>query len=203
MQIKPEDAWILMESYFKEIGLVRQHLDSFNTFIEEAMQQIVDETKQIIPDIPDFYIMFGKISVEPPATREADGATKDITPMEGRIRELTYAGKIYLEMTPVTIDERNQSPFFNETINTYIGKLPIMLKSSKCPLAGKNDEELIQMGEDPLDPGGYFVINGTERVLVTQEDLAPNRILIEEASRSSSATHIAKVFSTTHGFRLL
>ena len=99
MQIKPEDAWILMESYFKEIGLVRQHLDSFNTFIEEAMQQIVDETKQIIPDIPDFYIMFGKISVEPPATREADGATKDITPMEGRIRELTYAGKIYLEMT--------------------------------------------------------------------------------------------------------
>ena len=42
-----------------------------------------------------------------------------------------------------------------------------MLKSSKCPLAGKNDEELIQMGEDPLDPGGYFVINGTERVLVT------------------------------------
>jgi len=51
------------------------------------------------------------------------------------------------------------------------------------------------------DPGGYFVVNGTERVLVTQEDLAPNRIMIEDASRSSSATHIAKVFSTTQGFR--
>ncbi|WP_457558716.1 DNA-directed RNA polymerase subunit B [Candidatus Harpocratesius sp.] len=198
----PENMWDLLQSYFNEIGLVRQHLDSFNVFLEETLQQICDETKKIIPDIPDFYIIFGKITVEEPQVREADGATKSITPLEARIRELTYASKIYLEMTPVTIDERTQRPHYNETINTYIGKLPIMLKSSKCPLSKMTTkEELIQIGEDPLDPGGYFIINGTERVLVTQEDLAPNRILIEEASRSSSATHIAKVFSTTHGFR--
>ncbi len=200
--INPEYMWDLLRSYFGEIGLVRQHLDSFNVFLEETPQQICDETKKIIPDIPDFYIIFGKITVDDPQVREADGATKSVTPLEARIRELTYASKIYLEMTPVTIDERTQRPHYNETINTYIGKLPIMLKSSKCPLSKMNTkEELIQIGEDPLDPGGYFIINGTERVLVTQEDLAPNRILIEEASRSSSATHIAKVFSTTHGFR--
>ncbi|UYP45852.1 DNA-directed RNA polymerase subunit beta [Candidatus Lokiarchaeum ossiferum] len=200
--ISPEDKWHLLNAYFKEIGLVRQHLDSFNVFLEETLQQICDETKKIIPDIPDFYIIFGRITVEEPQVREADGATKSVTPLEARIRELTYASKIYLEMTPVTIDERTQRPHYNETINTYIGKLPIMLKSSKCPLSQMHTaEELIQIGEDPLDPGGYFIINGTERALVTQEDLAPNRILIEEASRSSSATHIAKVFSTTHGFR--
>jgi DNA-directed RNA polymerase subunit B len=199
--IQPEDKWALLRSYFKEIGLVRQHLDSFNVFLEKTLQQICDETKKIIPDIPDFYIVFGKITVEEPQIREADGATKTITPLEARIRELTYASKIYLEMTPVTIDERTQRPHYNETIRTYIGKLPIMLKSSKCPLSIMSDSELIQIGEDPLDPGGYFIINGTERVLVTQEDLAPNRILIEEASKSSSATHVAKVFSTTHGFR--
>jgi DNA-directed RNA polymerase subunit B len=199
--IKPEDAWLLLKSYFDEIGLVRQHLDSFNVFLEESIQQIVDETKQIIPDIPDFFIRFGNIKIEEPMVREADGAQKTITPMEARIRELTYAGKIFLEMIPATVDERIQSPQYNETIDTYIGRLPIMLKSSKCPLANMNADELVAIGEDPLDPGGYFIINGTERVLVTQEDLAPNRILIEEASRSSSATHIAKVFSTTHGFR--
>lgn len=200
--IQSQDFWVLLKSYFQEIGLVRQHLDSFNVFLESTLQQIVDEIKQIIPDIPDFYIIFGKITVEEPQVREADGATKRITPLDARIRELTYASKLYLEMTPVVIDERTQRPHYTETINTYIGKLPIMLKSSRCPLSKKNTpEELIQIGEDPLDPGGYFIINGTERVLVTQEDLAPNRILIEEASRSSSATHIAKVFSTTHGFR--
>ena len=199
--ISNEDKWVLLEKYFKEIGLVRQHLDSFNSFLEITLQQICDETKKIIPDIPDFYIVFGEISVDEPQVREADGATKSITPLEARIRELTYASRLRLEMTPVTIDERTQRPHYNETIDTYIGKLPIMLKSLKCPMQNKTEEELIQIGEDPLDPGGYFIINGTERVLVTQEDLAPNRILIEEASRSSSATHIAKVFSTTHGFR--
>ena len=201
LTISAEDKWALLAAYFGEIGLVRQHLDSFNVFLEETLQQICDETKKIIPDIPDFYIVFGKIHVEEPQVREADGATKSVTPLEARIRELTYASKLFLEMTPVTIDERTQRPHYNETINTYIGKLPIMLKSSKCPLANMGPEDVIQIGEDPLDTGGYFIINGTERVLVTQEDLAPNRILIEEASRSSSATHIAKVFSTTHGFR--
>jgi DNA-directed RNA polymerase subunit B len=62
-------------------------------------------------------------------------------------------------------------------------------------------EDLVEAGEDPKDPGGYFIINGSERVLVTQEDLAPNRILIEEATSSSACTHMAKVFSTARGFR--
>jgi len=163
--VKSEDMWVLLKAYFDEIGLVRQHLDSFNVFLEETLQQICDETKKIIPDIPDFYIIFGKITVESPAVREADGATKTITPLEARIRELTYASKIFLEMTPVTVDERTQRANYNETIKTYIGKLPIMLKSSKCSLQTLSPEELINIGEDPLDPGGYFIINGTERAL--------------------------------------
>ncbi|MCK5389914.1 MAG: DNA-directed RNA polymerase subunit B'', partial [Candidatus Thorarchaeota archaeon] len=88
-----------------------------------------------------------------------------------------------------------------ETLKVYVGNMPIMLRSEQCHLFGKSAEELIALGEDPKDPGGYFIINGSERVLVTQEDLAPNRILIEEASKSSSFTHIAKVFSTSRGFR--
>ncbi len=199
--ITNQDKWLILGKYFEKIGLVRQHLDSFNVFLEETLQEIVNESKKIIPDIPDFYITFADIHVESPAVREADGATKEITPMEARIRELTYASKLFLDMTPVVIDERTQRPQFNETHQIYIGKLPIMLKSAKCPLKDMTAEELIQISEDPQDPGGYFIINGTERCLVTQEDLAPNRILIEEASKSSSATHIAKVFSTTHGFR--
>ena len=120
--IDPKDFWVLLSAYFKEIGLVRQHLDSFNVFLEDTLQQICDESKKIIPDIPDFYIIFGKITVDKPQVREADGATKDITPLEARIRELTYASKLYLEMTPVTIDERTQRPHYNETINTYWGR---------------------------------------------------------------------------------
>ena len=78
--------------------------------------------------------------------------------------------------------------------------MPIMLKSKVCPLSRMTDDELIKAGEDPNDPGGYFIINGSERVLVTQEDLAPNRILIEK-KKSGSVTSMAKVFSTAQGVR--
>ncbi len=73
----------------------------------------------------------------------------------------------------------------------HIGDLPIMVKSKKCNLYKENLEEereiseeeywrmLHQKGEDPMDPGGYFIIGGTERVLITLEDLAPNRVMVE------------------------
>ncbi|MFW9949330.1 MAG: DNA-directed RNA polymerase subunit B, partial [Candidatus Thorarchaeota archaeon] len=159
-----EDKWVVLKSLFDEKGLVRQHLDSYNNFIEHEMQNIVDESGEVVPDIPGFKINFGKIKVGMPKVREADGATMDITPIEARIRELSYAADITLEMTPITIDERTQREEPEETLDIYIGKIPIMLKSCRCPLENLLELELINRGEDPLDPGGYFIINGTERV---------------------------------------
>ena len=60
-----------------------------------------------------------------------------------------------------------------------IGRLPIMLRSNKCVLAGKEEVELARMTECPLDPGGYFVVKGTEKVILVQEQLSKNRIIIE------------------------
>ncbi len=84
-----EDKWIVLKSLFDEKGLVRQHLDSYNGFIEYEMQAIVDESAEVIPDIPGFKIKFSKIKVGMPKVREADGATMEITPIEARIRELS------------------------------------------------------------------------------------------------------------------
>ena len=64
---------------------------------------------------------------------------------------------------------------------------------------GKTEEELVKVGEDPLDVGGYFIINGTEKSLMTLEDLAPNRILL--GKDASKEVVQAKVFSTRLGFR--
>ncbi|MHA1379926.1 MAG: DNA-directed RNA polymerase subunit B [Candidatus Helarchaeota archaeon] len=193
--------WMVMKAFFAEKGLVRQHLDSYNYFIEHTLQQIVDEIGKIEFDISQFYVKLGKISVGEPSIKEADGSMKPIFPMEARIRNLTYSASLRLEMTPVLKDERTGLEVEGESENVYIGRLPIMLRSNACLLKNIKDEDMPQFNEDPMDPGGYFIINGSERVLVTREDLAPNRILIEEASQSVSATHVAKVFSTSHGFR--
>jgi DNA-directed RNA polymerase subunit B len=191
--------WPVIEAFFDQYGLVGQHLDSFNRFIREELQQVVDSVGKLTPKIEGYVVELGDIHVDEPSIREADGSEHKLYPNEARIRNLTYASKLHLDMTPVRKEGSVSTRL--ETMRIYIGDLPIMLRSEKCHLHGLSDEELIKYGEDPKDPGGYFIINGSERVLVTQEDLAPNRILIEEASKSSSYTHIAKVFSTSRGFR--
>jgi DNA-directed RNA polymerase subunit B len=191
--------WPVIEAFFDQYGLVGQHLDSFNRFIREELQQVVDSVGKLTPKIEGYVVELGDIHVDEPSIREADGSEHKLYPNEARIRNLTYASKLHLDMTPVRKEGSVSTRL--ETMRIYIGDLPIMLRSEKCHLHGLSDEDLIKHGEDPKDPGGYFIINGSERVLVTQEDLAPNRILIEEASKSSSYTHIAKVFSTSRGFR--
>jgi DNA-directed RNA polymerase subunit B len=191
--------WPVIEAFFDHYGLVGQHLDSFNRFIREELQQVVDSVARLNPKVEGYHVELGDITVEAPSVREADGSEHPLYPNEARIRNLTYASKLYLDMTPVRKEGSISTRM--ETMRIYVGDMPVMLRSEKCLLHGMSAEELIKHGEDPKDPGGYFIINGSERVLVTQEDLAPNRILIEEASKSSSYTHIAKVFSTSRGFR--
>ncbi len=73
----------------------------------------------------------------------------------------------------------------------------------KCNIAGFSDEELIEIGEDPADPGGYFIVNGSERVLMTSEDLAPNKILAEYDTKYGDEIQVAKTFSQRRGYRAL
>ncbi|MHA1595309.1 MAG: DNA-directed RNA polymerase subunit B [Candidatus Baldrarchaeia archaeon] len=207
INLTTEDRWEVMKAYFKEMGLVQQQLESFNAFITRGMQAIVDEIGQIEIEAREEegsslkYIKFGKIEVGEPMIREADGSTRKIYPMEARIRNLTYAAPVYLEMTPIYVDNETGMVKEGKTEKVFIGRIPIMLKSCKCYLSKMTPDQLIEAGEDPNDPGGYFIINGSERVIVTQEDLAPNRIIVEVAPSGSTATHVAKVFSSGRGFR--
>ncbi len=190
-----QDTWPLVESFFKEKGLVRQHLDSYNDFIERGIQQVIDEISGIDLDIEGVDVKFGKLKLDPPSTKETDGSRPAVFPSEARLRNLSYTAPIKLEMSIVK-GGREQPP-----VEVYIGELPVMLKSKICKLYGFDEAQLINAGEDPLDPGGYFVVNGSERVIVTQEDLASNAILVERDEHMG--TEVSKVFSTHRGFRSL
>nr|WP_225876057.1 DNA-directed RNA polymerase subunit B [Infirmifilum lucidum] len=192
-----EDRWELVEAYVKELGLVRQHLDSFNIFLERGLQEIVNEAGGIKLDAYGVEIRFGKIEVGEPVFKEADGSEITLTPMIARLRNITYAAPLYLNMTLYVDGEERK------TEKVFIGMLPIMVRSSKCVLSRiTSEEDLIKLGEDPHDPGGYFIINGSERVIVMQEDLSVNRVLVDHGGASSSVTHTAKVFSVAAGYRV-
>lgn len=97
----------------------------------------------------------------------------DITPNECRLRDMTYAAPIRVDIKYV----RGRSVILRTGI--AIGRIPIMLRSSRCRLAGKNDREMAYMNECALDPGGYFIVNGTEKVILVQEQLSKNRVIVE------------------------
>src|SRR3989344_8951683 len=171
------DKKSLISHYFKEYSLIDSNIASFNQFIEKGMAQVVKEIGEIIPTIippemQDFKIHLDKITIEKPQIIEADGSKRNIYPYEARLRKITYSAPITLEISAY-IDGVQR-----ESFTTQIGKLPIMLKSKYCHLSGLKSEQLVELSEDPEDPGGYFILNGNERVLITVEDLASNKLFV-------------------------
>ncbi len=170
---------ILMQKYFEEQSFVDASIESFNNFVEKELQTIIDENRDIEPTIippqhEEHKIRLDKIWIEMPKITEADGSERKIFPIEARLRKITYSSPIFIEVSSHINNVQK------ETVKTQIGNLPIMLKSKFCNLYKSNVQELIEKGEDPYDPGGYFVINGTEKVLVNIEDLVANKMLVEK-----------------------
>lgn len=183
---------LMIDTYFRDKSIVSHNIESFNKFVKRGIQRIVNEIGEIYPNIlppntEELKIKFGKVWVEKPSTREADGTRRMILPMEARLRDITYDAPIMLEMS------FEKDGIESEKKAVQIGSLPIMVKSEFCNLHGKPKEKLIEYGEDPYDPGGYFIINGTERVIVIMEDLAPNKVFVEK--QTGPLPWVAKIFS--------
>jgi len=191
------DRNVLHSSYFTRDKLVHHHINSFNDFIDKGLQKVIDEVSMIETNIENTHVKLGKIWVERPMVREADGSVEKLYPNDARLRNLTYASPIKLEMTIIEGETEK------DLVEADIGTLPIMLNSKVCNLYGLTSDEMITFGEDPSDPGGYFVVNGSERVIMTLEDLAPNKILVEYNQRYDENIEVAKVFSQRQGYRSL
>ena len=162
----------LLAAYLKSNPPASQHVDSFNRFIEMGLKEVIRSIGEIEPGIEGYSFKLGNIRIEKPMVQEADGSRRNITPLEARLRNLTYSSPIFLDIFPkINGIERDPEQVF-------IGELPIMVKSKACHLYGLGKNELLDLGEDPLDPGGYFIVNGTEKVLISLEDLVPNRNIV-------------------------
>lgn len=196
----PNFAKILIKKYFEEYSLVRSDIESFNNFVEKELQLILEDNKEVVPtiipqNIDEFKIKLDKIWVKKPEITEADGSKRAIFPIEARLRKISYAAPVFIEVSAHINDVQRES------FTTQIGNLPIMLKSKYCHLHGLSQEELIEKGEDPHDIGGYFIINGTEKILIDVEDLASNKFFVEK-KKIGISPFVGKVFSERGSFKI-
>ncbi|XP_054164756.1 DNA-directed RNA polymerase II subunit RPB2 [Oppia nitens] len=184
-----EACWIVISSYFDEKGLVRQQLDSFDEFIQMSVQRIVEDSSAIelqaeaqhasgeVENPPRYVLKFEQIYLSKPTHWEKDGAPTPMMPNEARLRNLTYSAPLYVDITKTIIKE-GDDPIETQHQKTFIGKIPIMLRSTYCLLSGLTDRDLTELNECPLDPGGYFIVNGSEKVLIAQEKMATNTVYV-------------------------
>ena len=182
---------LIVKKYLEDHSLVESNVISFNNFIEKRMQEIVNEINETI-DNEEFEITIGKIKVGKPNVIESDGSSSQVMPYEARLRSLTYSAPVHLELT---IKKDGQI----DSDEVEIGRIPIMVGSKNCNTGGLSKEELVKNYNDPMDLGGYFIINGNERVMIMSEDLAENQPFIEQNSKGN--LHL-RIFSSKGTYRI-
>lgn len=238
-EITSEDCWKVIGSFFQSKGLVSMQIESFNDFIRNSMQDIVNESSGVVLDharpvdeddpnpvvLHRHEVKFGPLYLSTPTVTEGDMGMTPLLPHEARLRNLTYASPVWCKMTRKTYmakerpwdDDENQqadvrddgttlywrqsdAPEHNEfEYEAFIGRVPIMVKSSTCALLSKDrfqtEKDLHAWGECPYDQGGYFIINGSEKVLIAQERSAGNIVQVFQKAPPSPFTHLAEIRS--------
>lgn len=191
------EMWPIINDILRREGVARQHLTSYNEFMERGLQSIIDEVGEIEIETAEYpyKIKLGKIKLQQPRIMELDGSITHVAPMEARLRNLTYASPVMLECSVVEDGKILESRFI------HIGDMPVMVKSNTCILHNLPETKLVEYGEDPRDPGGYFVINGSERVIVGLEDLSYNKIIVDAEETTGTLLYKAKVYSSIVGYR--
>lgn len=186
--------------------------------------QNVDESDPNPIVIKRHEVKFGKVTLSKPNMVEGDGVTTDCMPHEARLRSLTYASPAFVKMTRRTylakerpwedqtedmgvVKDDGSTLFWRESSDeddfdsereVYIGKIPIMVRSMTCHLMSEkfqSEKDLFAWGECPYDSGGYFIINGSEKVLIAQERSAGNIVQVFQKALPSPFTHLAEIRS--------
>jgi DNA-directed RNA polymerase III subunit RPC2 len=175
-----EDKWNLLPAFLKVKGLIKQHIDSFNYFLQVEIHKIVVANQNIVAGADrSYWIRYLEIRVGTPEYKLSERRDLTdgygITPHECRLRDMTYSAPIYVD---VQHRKGHNSPWAVKK-NIELGRIPIMLRSANCVLVGKNEHQLAMMHECSMDPGGYFVVRGQEKVILVQEQLSRNRVLVE------------------------
>ena len=189
--------WPIIQDILSRQGVAKQHLNSFDEFLKKGLQDIIDEIGHI--DIENaeypYKIQLGRIQFKQPRMMELDGSVTHITPVEARLRNVSYVAPLMLEANVIEDGKTLENRFI------HIGDIPVMVKSESCILRSFTPQKLIDYAEDPEDPGGYFIINGSERVIVGLEDLSYNKIIVDAEKVGGKKVFKAKVYSSIVGYR--
>jgi DNA-directed RNA polymerase II subunit RPB2 len=170
--------------------LVDHHLSSFNAMLETSIPTFVKVSNPFQLELSDkrfIRIYIGgkdgsKISFEPPVDEHGGPIVPHACRLDNKSYTLTFRGDIVFEYV---FPEGMGEPVVNTFENIVIGEIPLMLRSRNCYLTAMDGYPL---GECLYELGGYFIIDGKERVLLTQELLGNNMMYSGLRDRKAAST---------------
>lgn len=219
-----KETWDVIDSYFKstEDYIGKHHIDSFNDFIDTKLPLLFKEkchqfvVRSGIPDDKKYLyraeIYLGgrngdKFKIGKPTIYDDETQKMRVLyPNEARLKNLTYGCDLFLdiEVEYSLLDEetgkyiyQHKAPFSDHFMkNKFLTRIPIMLHSKLCSLHKLPERVKQNLGEGKYDPGGYFLFDGNEKVLVCQEQRAVNRIFLH-TSQIKKISHYSEIKSAS------
>jgi len=168
-EILDDDVWDVIKALFEEKNLASHQIDSYNQFINESIPNIFESSK--ISFVGGNLVEFGEHIIEKPIISETNGENHPLYPMEASYRSATLESPLYVDI--IHSVNGKMKKIYKKILFGYI---PVMTMSCLCNTTDLTDEEKYKVRECLYSKGGYFVINGGNKIVVFQERSTFNQI---------------------------
>ena len=193
--LKSTREWaIIKDRIHNSDSLVHHQISTFNDFLNFGIRNVIDNdnTVRVRHDNYSYCLTFSNVFVGRPIIVEENRSCHPLTPNECRIRDLTYQSPIYVDVRESINDSTHKVHH-----RVLIAHLPIMIGCAKCNITGVLDKT--RYDECAWDKGGYFVVKGKERVLVSQLRGVYNTILTYQEKSYSKNLVTSEMRSISKG----
>lgn len=212
MAITNDDIWNILDLHFDQDKILTAHqIESFNRFVNENIPDIIEQFNPIQIKIEKlseednslntYYIkvFLLKPRINKPYHQENNGSIYPMYPNQARIRNFYYGSKLFVDTRHevIKVDSKGEviSKKTYENFKIPIGKIPIMLQSDFCVLTDIPRQSFHTVGEDQFDYGGYFIVNGSEKVVVAQTSNTFNNVYLYNNGKGNPDPYVCRVDS--------
>lgn len=210
MTERNEDWRDVVDVFFRRgrgLQLVQHQLESYDLFVRKYMPETIQSFNPVCvhqygpgrTPRHTIELEFREPRLMRPIIHENDGSTRPMLPVDARQRGLSYSAQLLVDLH-VTAKTHPECEEESATVvdaerkilrNVQLGKIPIMVRSSYCALHDRS----LAGDECRYDYGGYFLINGNEKVVVSQDRISENKTFVFVNPKLAAFSHIAEVRS--------
>jgi DNA-directed RNA polymerase II subunit RPB2 len=200
--VAPKEGAEIIDAFFasRPLFITQHHIDSYDEFLDTRLLTIIRSMNPLVmvredPGPPSHTYTVSMYIGGDSKIRPDHGvhlSETNYSPNSARTKDLTYGVEVTADVHLI-FQKDGQIVGTSEFSKVPMGFLPVMLHSRICMLRDKKPSELRSLGECPYDQGGYFVIDGREKVVVTQEERVGNRLYVR-ASEKGDDNIILKAF---------